>query len=357
MTDLVTAMGNAPWSFDFFQALRLIDATQPGRPRMGQARRPVDEPVRLGQAPDLSFAPAALHGVQPHSTHGAARIDVCFFGLFGPNGALPLHLTEYARERQMHHGDPTFKRFADLFHHRLLLLFYRAWAQAQPTVNLDRPREDRFADYVGSLIGTASPNLRGRDAVNEHVKLHFAGLLAGQVRGAEGLAALLSGWLGRPVQVQQFAGAWLSLPEGERTRIGSLRRGRRANKTALLGKGAVLGAMVWDRQHHFQLQIGPLDHAAFTSLLPGGKALPALAALVDQYVGHEFGWWLELTLQGDQVRPAKLGQHGRLGWDCWLGSPDHPGHLSHLARLKLDPTSALRALQGRRRRPGQTINH
>ncbi|OYU89442.1 MAG: type VI secretion protein, partial [Burkholderiales bacterium PBB5] len=133
LATLMAALASEPWRFDFFQALRQIDARQPQRPRLGTARRPADEAVRLGQTPAMSFAPATLHGLRQPEGGGVPRIDVRFFGLFGPNGPLPLHLTEYARERQLHHGDETLARFADLFHHRLLLLFYRAWAQAQPT--------------------------------------------------------------------------------------------------------------------------------------------------------------------------------------------------------------------------------
>ncbi len=91
----------------------------------------------------------------PRSSWGEAgrrpRLQVRLFGLLGPNGPLPLHITEYARERLRHANDPTLSRFLDLFHHRFLTLFYRAWAQAQPHVNRDRPRDDRFAVYVGSL--------------------------------------------------------------------------------------------------------------------------------------------------------------------------------------------------------------
>lgn len=66
------------------------------------------------------------------SDEGPARLEQFFFGLGGPNGPLPLHLTEYMRERQRNHADPTSKRFLDVFHHRLLSLFYRAWAEARP---------------------------------------------------------------------------------------------------------------------------------------------------------------------------------------------------------------------------------
>ncbi len=310
-------MSAAPWRFDYFHALRLIDAQHPHHPRLGTARRPVDEPVRLAQAPDLSFAPSTLHAVQPAGAH-PARIEVRFFGLFGPNGPLPLHLTEYARERLLHDNDITFARFADLFHHRLLLLFYRAWAQSQPTVSLDRPAEDRFAARVGSLIGIGTPALKDRDAAPDHLKLFFAGALARQVRNADGLAALLSGYLRRPVQVEQFVGQWLPLPASDRSRIGRSVAGR-PNPSAQVGAGAVLGRMVWDRQHNFRIHIGPLDLAAFESLLPGGSALPAVESLVKQYVGHEFGWDLRLSLHREDAPASRPGRQGRLGWTSWLG--------------------------------------
>lgn len=371
LDSLLAAIEREPWRFDFFQALRRIDAQQPERPRLGSARRPQDEPIRLGQAPDLSFAPAALHALRRSAAGPAPRIEVRFFGLFGPNGPLPLHLTEYARERLLHHHDETLARFADLFHHRLLLLFYRAWAQAQATTSLDRPAEDRFADFVGSLIGIGTPALQHRDAVADHAKLHSSGWLVRQVRSAEGLESLLSDWLRRPVQVRPFAGAWMGLQPSERTTLGRRRAGRR-NLTARLGRGAVLGATVWDRQHHFSIAVGPLDHPAFEALLPGGGALPGLVALVEQYVGDEFGWTLELGLRREQIRPARPGRHGRLGWDSWLGrrgasTPSAAAQLDVAARppaaegavatLRLAPLDALRALIRRQRAPANPQPH
>ncbi len=343
---LLHDMQQTPWRYDFFCALRLIDARQPQRPRLGSARRPADEAVRLGQAPDLAFAPAALHAVSWPPGADKARIDVRFFGLFGPNGPLPLHLTEYARERLLHHRDETFARFADVFHHRLLLLFYRAWAQAQPVVNLDRPDDDHFAEFVGALAGIGAPALRQRDAAPDHAKLFFSGLLARQVRSADGLAALLSGWLRRPVQVEQFAGAWLRLAPSERTQLVSDSAPRRQRENTRLGAAAVLGAMVWDRQHHFRLHVGPLDHAAFAALLPGGSALPALAALAAQYVGDEFGWTLALTLKAAHIPTLRLGRQGRLGWDGWLGPPTRRAN----ATVLLEPTQALQSLARRQQR-------
>ena len=99
------------------------------------------------------------------------------FGLLGPNGPLPLHITEYARERMRHAGDQTLSRFLDIFHHRFVTLFYRAWAQAQPHVNHDRPAEDRFASYVGAFVGLLPAAFRERDALPDLAKFFHAGAL------------------------------------------------------------------------------------------------------------------------------------------------------------------------------------
>lgn len=330
--DPLERIGGEPWRHDFFHAMRWIEAYHSKLPRLGTARRPVDEPMRLGQAADLSFAPSTLHSVAPATSKSKARIDVRFFGLFGPNGPLPLHLTEYARHRAMHQADASFARFADMFHHRLLLLFYRAWAQAQPTVGLDRPEGDRFASYIGSLIGLGINEVQKRDAAHDHAKLHFAGILSRQVRNADGLASILAGFLRRPVKIEQFSGNWLKLPLSERTRIGRT-ASRRKSPTATLGGGAVLGGLVWDRQHNFRVHIGPLDRDVFESLLPGGEALPAVVALVENYVGMQFGWDLRLSLKPEQVRPSQVGQYGRLGWTSWLGMENR----SQMAQLSLVP--------------------
>ena len=315
----------APHRHDFFQVMRAVDAHHADKPRLGTARRPVDEAVRLGQAVELAFASSALSDVNLQDRSGKPRIEVRFFGLFGPNGPLPLHMTGYVRERQKpwrrdRSGDETFARFADMFHHRLLLLFYRAWAQAQPTASLDRPGEDRFADYVGSMIGVGGPAWRGRDAAPDHARLAFAGLLSRQVRNADGLAHLLSGYLGLDVRVEQFVGRWMPLPAAERSRIGRRAASRRMS-TSQLGVSAVLGQAVFDRQHHVRVHIGPLTLTAFESLLPVGTALPAVQALLKQYIGLELGWDLRLELNKPEVPASRPGVYGRLGWTTWLGKP------------------------------------
>ncbi|MBV9725838.1 MAG: type VI secretion system baseplate subunit TssG, partial [Gammaproteobacteria bacterium] len=154
------ALSREPYQYDFYQVMRRLECDHAEMPRWGMALRPRDEPVRLGQDPELSFAPASLASFTAGENGRRARLGVRLFGLLGPNGPLPLHLTEYARDRLRHAGDRTFARFLDLLSHRFVAFFYRAWAQSQPTVAADRPGEDRFHTFIGALIGIAPAAFR-----------------------------------------------------------------------------------------------------------------------------------------------------------------------------------------------------
>ena len=303
-------LAEAPYRHDFYQTLRRLECLHADKPRWGQALRPVDEAVRLGQDPDLSFAPAPLASFEIDGTR-PPRLQVRLFGLFGPNGPLPLHLTEYARERLRSAGDPTLSRFLDVFHHRFLALFYRAWAQAQPHVNRDRPRDDRFTTYVGAFVGMSPAAFRDCDALPDLAKFFHVGSLVRQVRNSEGLSDILQHYFRVPVEIEQFVGHWMLLGASERTRL--------SQEGATLGSGAALGRRVWDRQHKFRIHLGPLTLRQYTSFLPGGKPLKKLVDWVRMYLCFELDWDARLLLQHDEVPSLRLGGGQQLGWTTWLG--------------------------------------
>ena len=88
----------APERFDFFAALRIIEAAHAERARLGEGRRGGDEPVRLAQPPELAFPPGDIAGLDTPPGR-PPRLRTHLMGLFGPHGPLPLHLTVRARER------------------------------------------------------------------------------------------------------------------------------------------------------------------------------------------------------------------------------------------------------------------
>jgi type VI secretion system protein ImpH len=312
--ELLRALQATPYRFGFFQALRRLECAYPVRPRLGQARRPADDPIRLAQEPSVIFAPATLASCTPAKEGLPPRLAVYFLGLFGPNGPLPLHLSEYARDRLRNSGDPTFARFADVFHHRILSVFYRAWASAHPTVSFDRPDSDRFAVYLGSLFGLGMPSLRGRDAMPDLAKLHYAGRLVCQTRHAEGLTALLADFFRLPVALEEFIGHWLELPQDSHWRLGE------SALTGALGLSATVGERVWDRQYKFRVRFGPLGLQDYRRMLPGGASLRRLVAMVRNYLGDELDWDVNLILKRDEVPPLELGEQGALGWTTWIAS-------------------------------------
>lgn len=302
----------APWAFDWFALLRRIEAHNPSYSRFGEAVHPQDEPVRIGQTPSLSFASASLSSAD-FNQQGRFSIEQTGFGLYGPNGAMPLHITEYVRERIAYDDDQAQSAFSNIFHHRFAMLFYRAWASAQATNSLDRPDEDRFADYVGSLSGYGAPALQQQDSVPDHAKRYFSGHLVRLTRNPEGLRAILQSYFDCPFKVQEWMPQWLKIEEHEQTQLGH------PGPAAQLGMGAVCGASVLDRQHKFRLHAGPLGLAAYEEFLPQGRCFGVLRDWVRNYIGYEFSWDLRLVLKRSEVPPLVLGSNVRLGWTTWLG--------------------------------------
>jgi type VI secretion system protein ImpH len=314
-----------PWEFDFFQAMRRIECLFPRFARLGKALRPTEEPVRMAQEASLGFAPSTLASCEQQPKGLPPRLEQRFFGLLGPNGPLPLHLTEHAITRQIHHQDKTFGRFLDVLQHRMLLLFYRAWADAQPTVRADRPAEDRFAFYLGAVAGWSTPHMRGRDTVPDVAKIFFAGHFVRPQRNAEALAAMLSEFFGLPVKVDQFVPSWLELPDDQRSQLGRL-----GGEALQLGVSVVLGRRVCDVQSRIRIRIGPMNLERYEGFLPGQRNLLALRDWVRDWLGFEFECEVVPMLARKEVAGVRLGQAGKLGWTSWLGAWRKPNDAEDL---------------------------
>ncbi|OQW67435.1 MAG: type VI secretion protein [Proteobacteria bacterium ST_bin11] len=323
---LIAEIEQSAHGFDFFEAVRLIECLNADKPRLGASVKVSDDPLRFAQEPELEFSPSTIAGFSSHDRISEKpRLAVNFLGLFGPQGPLPLHLTEYVRERLRHHHDPTFARFADIFHHRMISLFYRAWANARPTVQYDRPETDRFGFYVGAMLGIAGSAHRDRDALADRAKLFYAGHFAAQTKHPAGLQSIIADVLDVQVRIDEFVGEWMDIQLSDQSRLGV------SADIACLGRSALLGATVWGCQHKFNIALGPLRLQQYLALLPGGDGLPQLVSIVRNYVGDEYVWDAQLILEKFQVpNELVLGQakecndlsmngDAQLGWSMWLG--------------------------------------
>jgi type VI secretion system protein ImpH len=310
--DILKDLQERPEAYSLFAALRRIEQAYPDRPRLGESRKMADDPVRMVQRPHLHFAPtevAAFHT----DDKPVAQLEQHGFGIFGPNGALPLHLTELAYTRELQTNDPTFAGFINAFQHRFTSLFYRAWADTDPCASFDRTQTDLFRLYVGALMGIGPRPARDRDCVLDYAKLARAGLFAPQSRSAESLERIIGDYFELPAEVIPFVGTWLTIATEERCRIGGPR------ENASLGLGTILGESTWQCQAGFEIVLGPLRIDDFVNFLPGARGLSQLKALVRLYTNEEWSWQVRLLLAPGDIPPMRLGESGWLGWATWLG--------------------------------------
>jgi len=312
--DFIAKLEERPWSFDFFLAVRRLERLRPGSKPLGQTERPEDDVVRFCQKPSLAFAPSTVNAFSPGKDGEPSKLFVNFFGLLGPNGPMPLCFTQYVLEREMHFRDSATTRFLDVFNHRMLSHFYRAWACGQQTVSRDRGEDDRFAFYVGSLFGAATQAFRSRDAAPDAAKLHYCGRLVCPTKHTSGLRAILYDYFRIAVEIEEFVGEWIDIPAECCCNLGE------SPDTGEVGLSLIVGTRTWQCRHRFRIRFGPMNFADYERMLPGGDSLERLIAWVKNYIGDQLSWDLQLILKAEEVPSIQLGRGGRLGLTTWLRS-------------------------------------
>lgn len=310
-TDLQMTLENNPYLVDLFSLMRSMEATHEDLPPWGLAKKCDDEVMQFGQEPTAIFASSTIARFNQFKTNRKPKLSIYGFGLFGPNGAMPLVFTEYAKERMTHHGDHSIVEFLDIFHNRLIMLLYRAWADAQSCAAMDR-KEEKFSYYVNSLLAAGCSVGQLKDSIPSHARLHYAGHLLRHARSANGLKCILQSFFNVPVAIEEFIAQWIHLPSEEQTRLG-------CEKGTQLGIDTVLGSKVMGKQQYFRVHLGPLNHNEYNEFLPRTLKLRQLSDWVNAYIGPEFNWDLMLTLDLRSASGICLGDQKHLGMNSLLG--------------------------------------
>lgn len=339
------------YEFDFFQAVRLLQRWEPKRVGVGREGPPQDEAVRFRARISLSFPPSSIHEIQKPTSRVPVPVMVqAFMGLTGPSSVLPRHYTEllYRIERDVRTPEKhALRDWLDLFNHRMVSLFYRAWEKYRFYIPFERgeykgSEPEPFTSVLFSLIGLGFPALRGRvrmvapagvdedDAPQERVLaqiedlalLHFSGMLAHRPRCAVALEAMLQEHFQIRTRIEQYKAQWLKLEPPIRTRLGG------ALNNNAVGVSAVAGSRVWDRQSKFRVRLGPMRYARFLELLPDRapvrerKTFFLLAKLVRLYADPGLDFDIQLVLKAEDVPRCRLAVGGtfgaHLGWNTWL---------------------------------------
>jgi len=342
--DLNRELLEASYRFDFFQAVRVLEHCRRercGRPDdqhseghgVGRDVHPSSEVVRFRALPSLSFPAGAISAIRvarpeagvPAESHPPEML-VTFLGLTGPSGALPRHYTETLLQR-IRERDFSLRDFLDLFNHRLISLFYRAWEKYSLPITyerslLDNPgREpDPITQGLYCLEGLGTAGVRGRLEVDDETFLHYSGHFAHFPRSALALECLLADHLDMSVAVLQCQGQWLNLEPDDQALMPLPAQPTGQNNR--LGVNLVVGERVWDVQSKFRLRLGPLTWPQFRSLMPNGPALRPLCQMTRLYAGPTLDFDIQPLLKPEEVPACRLtadpdeGHH--LGWNTWL---------------------------------------
>lgn len=376
-----TQLLQEPYRFDFFQAVRVAErmarerqaapvADEAQRTRLpspvageghgGKAAQPVgyegsphEESVRFRALPSLSFPPSAVHEVRvpqasevSHAPNEPLPLEmvVSFMGLTGPQGVLPHHYTSLVINR-VRKRDFALRDFLDLFNHRAISLFHRAWEKYRFALGYERALlagdkqrlpspaageeqgvrgrnapEDLFTQCLFSLVGLGTGGLRRRNQFDDDVFLYYAGLFAHYPRSALSLEQMVADFFQLPVAIRQFQGQWLRLGDDDLSCLPSARRP--AGLNTALGTSVVIGERVWNIESKFRLRLGPLTYRQFRSFMPSAELLRSLSHLVRCYVGPQFDFDVQLVLKAPEVPWCRLGGDGTdpacLGWNTWV---------------------------------------
>jgi len=322
---LEAALRDEPTAFSFFQAVRLLSRLRPDRAPVGGWADPASEVARFSASTSLGFPAGEIQSLampDDATTNGAAppaRMTVNFLGLTGPQGVLPHAYTEHAATLARAR-DTAFRDFLDVFNHRVLSLFYRAWKAHRSPVLQEEGAEDRVHDHLLDLAGMGTSGMRDRLPVPNAALAFYAGLLALRARPADGLARIVGDYFDVPAEVEQFVGEWRRVNETGQCTMGA------EDDAGRLGFG-VLGDAAWDSQARVRLRLGPLTRAQYEAFLPGGDAYEALRALARMYADDAVGVDAQLVLARKEVPrcvirpPTHEGPAPpRLGRGTWLAA-------------------------------------
>lgn len=317
--------------FEFFRAVTLLRKLRPGGAPIGGLGPIADEPVHFGHDPSLRFHSSDIESVETRAGE-PARLVATFLGLVGTVTPLPLHMSEEVLAAEL--GDEhALRAFYDIFHHRILSLFFRAWEKYRVEHAHTDDASDGFTRRLLAFTGfdAAAPGADPRAAL---AGLRLLPSLPGRSRPAHALVLALREVLpGRTVEIEPFAFRSVRIPAEQRVRLG--------RQSCRLGVDFSIGDSVPDRAGRFRIVVRDASFADYEGVLRDGALRARIEEVIQGYVGRELEAELDLRLSPDAAPRLRLGHRegARLGLTTRLARRE-PRTLR--ARVVLDPTHASR---------------
>jgi type VI secretion system protein ImpH len=304
--DLIRLTGGDADGFSFDQLMRLAHVAGDGLPRLRTELR-------------LGFAAGDVAQVRT-GPDGVPELLLACFGLTGPSGTMPWHLTARLLDDRRA-GQEALHGFIDLLSERLAWLMHLGWRRAQPALSHEAGDKAAHLPLLAlaglGTVGMATRIAAGDAGLDPDGLACHAALLGLATRPAEGLERLLAGHFGQKVSVQQFHGGWVEIPPATRLRIGM---------DGGLGALPPIGQRRFEVQSRLGIRIGPVDLATLRRLTAAGEDAPLARArrLTRLYLGDGFDIAVRFLLDEPCLTGPSLGGMDGLGVSGWLGLADMP---------------------------------
>jgi type VI secretion system protein ImpH len=304
--------------FPFFQAVNLLEKFFRNKKPIGSTLSPGEETVRFSVKPGLNFAPSDISKLEHTDPRKPVSMEVAFMGLIGPSGVLPHVFNELAIER-LYNKDGSLVAFLNMFHHRLISLFYLAWKKHKLATVYHPDTRDKISSYFLNLTGLGTPGLLENMGLPDESLINLcSGFLSRTVPSVSSIESTVAYFTGEAVHVDQFLERLVPLGAEEQTRLGM------AN--GQLGSTAMCGSFVWECQTKFRVNIGPMGYRKFSRFLTGKGALKPLNSLIRYLSGIEYEFEVRLILKREEIPKCILGQGAAvpplLGWTTWISGPE-----------------------------------
>jgi len=311
-----------PHRFQFVQAMRILARWLE---QCGVARDDVFARVlRFQNSFSLSFPSSEIEalvaGGEAHSlpdlvrnlAHGEVpqiAITPALIGILGTSGPLPVHHTEQIAAAEPRAAHSSARAFIDIFSQRMVQHSYRAAGKYRFDQDDAGRERDRLKSIMLSLCGA-----RAGGEFDDLLAYHAARLRTRPVSAAT-IGTVLTDYFATPVHVEEFNGAWDSIPPNRRSTLGVT--------MPTLAVNAVLGTRIWRHDLRVRLNIGPLDKAGLFRFLPRENAARALEQLLATFAVPNLQYEVRLLLAPPAIEPLVLQTSDRaamkrLGWNAFL---------------------------------------
>ncbi len=310
-------------SYDFFQAVEMLEYLYPENGKVGYDSVPTKESVRFEPDASFGFSPSEITGieVQDQSLDSPpVKLNTSFFSLYGRHGALPWHYTKKLISEKREYKKEGMRSFLDIFNHRLISLFYRAGVKYRVPRNYRSNKDNLLYKNISALAGFGTRELAGKLKIEDSRLFKYASTFQ-QPRSSASLEMMISDLFDVKVEIKQFRGEWVKIEKESQCRIGI--NFFNNNK---LGQNMTVGKRTWSVQHKFRINLGPMDYTKYLELSPSSEGYKKLMDTVKFFCGNTLTFDMKYSVKKNTL-PGFILNSGKcqLGRSLWLCRPEYSG--------------------------------